>query len=208
LLGFLESPAQLREKARAFGMDLDAAEASGLLRLLVVRAHELEADQIAWWVSEDVERRGVRRLVIDSVAELQRGLGSEARIPEFLSALTSYLRAHEITTYLTLDVAMIVGPRLEFGGPQLSFVADNMLLLRHVEYRGRLHRVLSVLKMRFSGYESSIYQLTVTPARGVEIVGPRRRSGRGMLPGAPRLLTEPLAQDQPAGTQGTPWPSS
>jgi circadian clock protein KaiC len=206
-LGFLESPAQLREKARAFGMDLDPAEASGLLRLLVLRAHDLEADQIAWLVSEAVERRRVRRLVIDSVAELQRGLASEARIPEFLAALASYLRAHEVTTYLTLDVATIVGPSLELAGPQLSAMADNLLSLRQAEYHGRLHRLLSVLKMRFSGYESAIYELTVTPGRGVEIVGPAPL-GEGILSGVPRLPGGLAPQEQPVGTQGAAWPSS
>jgi circadian clock protein KaiC len=206
-LGFLESKAQLREKARAFGMNLAAAEASGLARLLVLGARDLEADQIAALLSEDVERRGVRRLVIDSVAELQRGLGSEARIPGFLSALASYLRAHQVTTYLTLDVTMIVGPMVELASPLLSVMADNLLLLRQVEYRGRLHRVLSVLKMRFSVYEPAIYELTVTPGRGFHIVGPAPL-GEGMLTGVPRLLSEQSARDQPAGTQGTAWPSS
>src|SRR5919202_5880393 len=108
-----------------FGMDLYAAEASRLTRVLVLAGHDLEADQIADMLAEDVERRGVRRLVIDSAAELQRGLGWEARAPDFLSALVSYLRAREVTTYLTLDLATIVGPELELAGIPLSVVAEN-----------------------------------------------------------------------------------
>src|SRR5205823_1985035 len=127
---------------------------------------------------------------------------SETRIPEFLSALAGYLRAHQVTTYLTLDVAMIVGPMLELAGPQLPVMADNLLLLRQAEYRARLHRVLSVLKMRFSGYESAIYELTITPGRGIEIVGPAPL-GEGMLAGVPRLLDEPPALKQPTGRQGS-----
>ena len=183
-------------------MDLAAAEASGQFRLLVSYAHDLEADQIAALLTEDIERRGVRRLVIDSLAELQRGLGAEARLPVFLAALASYLRVHEVTTYLTLDVAVIAGPMLESAGPQFSAMADNLLLLRQAEHRGRLHRVLSVLKMRFAGYESAIYELTVPPGQGIQIVGPAPL-GEGMLTGVPRLLSEP-----PGGTQEAAWPPS
>jgi circadian clock protein KaiC len=97
-LGFMESAAQLREKARAFGMDLAEAEAASQVRFLVLRGHDLVAGEIAALLSEEVERRGLRRLVIDSAAELQRAIGFAARAPDFLSALVSYLRAREVTT--------------------------------------------------------------------------------------------------------------
>jgi circadian clock protein KaiC len=103
-LGFMESPAQLRFKAHEFGMDPGAAETRGEVRLLVLRGHDLEADEVAALLAEDIEHRGVQPLVIDSAAELQRAVGSAARIPDFLSALVSYLRGRKVTTCLTLDV--------------------------------------------------------------------------------------------------------
>ena len=206
-LGFMESPAQLREKARVFGMHLGAAEAAGQVRLLVLRGHDLEADEIAALLSEDVERRGVRRLVIDSAAELQRAVGFTGRIPEFLSALVSYLRGREVTTCLTLDIPTIIGPELEFAGTPLSLIAENLLLLRQVEYRARLHRVLSVFKMRFSGYEPAIQEFTVTLGRGIEIVGPAPL-GEGLLTGVPRLVGEPSTRGGPSGSQGEVWQRS
>jgi circadian clock protein KaiC len=173
-----------------FGMDLSSAEASHLARLLVLPGHDLEADRLAAMVAEDIEQRGVRRLVIDSASELQRGLVSESRVPGFLSALVSYLRDREVTTYLTLDISTILGPAPELAGTPLSVVAENLLLLRQVEYRGRLHRVLSVHKMRFSDYEPAIYEYSFSPGVGIRIVGPTPL-GEGFLTGVPRLLEEP-----------------
>ena len=191
--GFMESPAQLLEKARIFGIDLSTADASGQARMLVLPGHDIEADEVADILTRDIERRGVRRLVIDSAAELQRGLGSAARVPEFLSALVSYLRAHEVTTYLTLDIPMIVGPALELDVTPLSVIAENLVLLRQVEFRSRLHRVLSVLKIRFSEYEQAIYEYTLTPGIGIQIVGPAPL-GEGFLTGIPRLAPESHVQ--------------
>jgi circadian clock protein KaiC len=206
-VGFMESSAQLREKARVFGINLRAAEATGQLRFLIRQAHDLEADEIAALISEDVERRGVRRLVIDSAAELQRSLGSLERVPDFLGALVSYLRGRSVTTCLTQDLSTIVGPELEFPGTPLSLLAENLLLFRQVEYWGRLHRVLSVFKMRFSGYEPAIYELTIRPGQGIRILGPAPL-GEGLLTGVPRLIGEPPDPSQPGEHQGARWQPS
>jgi circadian clock protein KaiC len=197
-LGFMESAAQLRQKARMHGMDLSAAEATGQLRFMVLRSHDLEADEIAAAMVEDVERRGVRRLVIDSAAELQRGISFQGRVPEFLSALVNYLRGRDVTSYLTLDVPLIVGPHLELGGTPLSVLAENLLLLRQVEYRGRLHRVISVFKMRFSGFDPAIYEFAITPGQGIEIVGPAPL-GEGLLTGVPRVSLELPGESESGG---------
>jgi len=60
--------------------------------------------EVANLLLDEVERRGVRRLVIDSVAEPERGLGFEGRTGGFLAALVSYLRSRDVTMCLTLDV--------------------------------------------------------------------------------------------------------
>lgn len=186
-LGFMESEAQLRAKARRFGMDLTAGERSGRLRLLVLPAYDLEADAIAEKIQEDIERRGVRRLVIDSAAELERGVHSLARVPDFLAALVSYLRDRNVTTYLTIDLPTIVSPSLEFTGAPLSVLAENLLLLRQVEYRNQLHRVFSVLKMRFSAYDPGIHEYTIVAGEGLRIQG-LAPLGEGLLTGVARFF--------------------
>ena len=186
-LGFMESVAQLRAKARVFGMDLTAAEANGQLRFLVLPAYDLEADVIAERIQEDIERRGVRRLVIDSAAELERGVHVPNRVPDFLAALVGYLRGKEVTTYLTLDLPTIVGSPAEFTGAPLSVLAENLLLLRQVEYRNRLHRVFGVLKMRFSAYDPGIYEYAIVAGEGMRIRG-LAPLGEGLLTGVARFF--------------------
>ena len=197
-LGFLESLEQLREQARLFGMDLAAAERTGQARFLVLPAHDLEADYIAGLLYKDVERRGVRRLVIDSAAELERAIGATERKSGFLSALVTYLRSRQVTTYLTLDIPTIAGPTLEFAETPLSLIAENLALLRSVEYRGQLHLVLSVLKMRFSTHERGIYEYAIKAGQGIEIAGPAPL-GEGLLTGVARSLVDIPLQSQTNG---------
>ena len=186
----MENTVQLREKARMFGLDLASAEAVGLVRLLALPGYDLEADRVAELLREDLEQRGIRRLVIDSTAELERGMAAEASKAEFLAALVSYLRSREVTTYITLDINTIVGPALEFIGTPLSVLAENLLLLRYAEYRGQLHRVFSVLKMRFSEYDRVLREYTITAGRGIELLGPAPPAA-GLLTGIARPLADP-----------------
>jgi circadian clock protein KaiC len=168
---FRETADQWRERAGAFGMDPAAAEATGRLRLLALPDYGLDADRVATLLREDIEHRGVRRVVIDSAAELERGIAPDERKPEFLAALATYFRARGATACVTLDVPKTVGQDLDLVGTPFSVLADNLLLLRDVEYLGQPHRVMSVLKMGFSGYERAMREYEMVPHRGIQLLG-------------------------------------
>ena len=186
--GFLESPVQLRQKARAFGMDLPAMEQQGLIQLLVMPPHDLDADRAAWLIRERIESRAVQRLVIDSGTDLQGGLTAPDRAPMFMAALASYLRSRNVSTYLTVDVPTIVGPELSFAGTPLVVLAENLLLLRSVEYQGELRRVMSVLKMRFSNFDRALREYTIEDDEGIHITGHAPRA-EGLLTGMARPVS-------------------
>ena len=166
-----ETADQLRELATAFGLDLAAAEREGRVRLLALPDYELEADRLADLLRGDVEQRGVRRLIVDSAAELERGIAPDERKAEFFAALTTYLRGQGVTACLTLDVPKTVGQDLDLVGTPFSVLAENLVLLRDVEYLGQPHRVVSVLKMRFSAYDRSIREYEPVPGHGIQVLG-------------------------------------
>ncbi len=187
IVSFIESPAQLRALGEGFGINLDSA---GDVRILALPSYDLEADELAQMLFQDVERRGVRRLVIDSVFELGRAIGDERRRPSFMAALVRYLRSRHITTYFTLETPTIVGPELDLGGTAVSVVAENALVFRNVEYLGRLHRVVSVLKMRFSDHDRALHEYAISATRGFHLEGPAPL-GEGLLTGNARSLAVP-----------------
>ena len=186
MLSFMEDAAQLRAKGRAFGLDLAGAEASGSLRLLTLPGVDLEVDRILQLLREDIEQRDVRRLVIDSVLELTRAVLPAERLPDLFAALVSYLRERNVTTYATQDMTTIVGPALELTAVPLSVVAENLLVLRLAEYEGAVHRLLSVLKMRFSAFDSGLYEYRIAPGVGIQLAGPAPVAN-GFLTGLPQF---------------------
>ncbi|GAC1472009.1 MAG: ATPase domain-containing protein [Chloroflexota bacterium] len=189
-VGFTEDRAQLHQRSRVFGLHLEEAEAAGQLRLAILPGYDLEADRIAAFIAQDVERRGVRRLMIDSLAEVERGVADPQRRADFLSALVTYLRNQNVTTYITLDINTILSPTLEFTNTPLSILAENLIVLRYAEYGNRLHQLLSVLKMRFSDYDPSLHEYRIRTGHGIELLGPAP-AAVGLLPG----IVQPVAGD-------------
>ena len=57
--------------------------------------------------------------------------------------------------------------------------------MRHVEFAGQLRRLFSVLKMRFSGHDSSIFEYAIESGTGFRVVG-RPPTGEGLLTGIVR----------------------
>jgi circadian clock protein KaiC len=63
----------------------------------------------------------------------------------------------------------------------ITFVADNIIVLRYVDVEGDLKRAMGVLKMRGSGHDTSLHELLIDPPHLA--VGPRLAAVN--LPAAP-----------------------
>ena len=170
VLGFMESAAQLREKGRVFNLQLRDYEDSGELRMLTLPAHDLEADCVAEMLRLEIERRGVRRLVLDSAAQLERSIVDVDRRPDFFAALVTYLRGRGVTTYLTYEIARY-GSELDLAETSLAVLAENLLLLRAVEAEGRLRRLFSIMHMRFSDHDHRLHEYTIEAGQGMVMHG-------------------------------------
>ena len=170
ILSFMESAPQLRAKGRVFNLQLDEYERSGELRIVTMPGHDLEADCVAEMLREDIERRGVRRLVIDSAAQLERSIVDVDRRSDFFAALVTYLRGRVVTTFLPYEIARY-GSELDLADTSLAVLAENLLLLRAVEAEGRLRRLFSIMHMRFSDHDHRLHEYTIEAGHGMRMHG-------------------------------------
>ena len=132
-----------------------------------------------------LEQTGARRVIIDSILELERAVGEssgQARVPNYLAALLAALRTRGVTLLAIKETPKMVTTELDFSTDALSVLAENVLLLQQLAYRGRLHRVLSVLKMRFSTHEYTLREFLITSPEGIRVLTPDE-SGREVLVG-------------------------
>ncbi len=101
-----------------------------------------------------IRQRGVQRLFLDGVDGLSRGALYPERQGDVLTALTNELRAHDVTAVLSVGNEVLGRSILPLE--PASGLVENTIVLRFVELRSRLHRLISVLKLRGGEHDPTL----------------------------------------------------
>lgn len=156
--------------------------------LLIRKVEPLQytPDEFAFLVREDVEQRGTRIVMIDSISGYKlalRGQDLQAR----LHALGKYLQNLGVAVLIINEVEAITGDfRITEVG--ISYLADNIIFLRYLEMNGEMKKAIGVLKKRLSGFEKTLREIEITQY-GIK-VGRPLTGLRGILLGTPEFLKE------------------
>ncbi len=187
-LGFSETPAELIQNAQ--GLD-------GLARQLKSKhvgflwqrpGAATIPDAVAHRVLDQVKARGVRRLFIDGTAGLKDFFFDPARTVEFFSVLCNELRRLGVATILAEETRDLFGPAIELSMSALAPMPDTIIVLRHVELRAKLHRLISVMKMRGGSNDSALREFVIS-SRGLELSS-TFDSAEAVLSGVARMQPE------------------
>jgi circadian clock protein KaiC len=81
----------------------------------------------------------------------------------FFTALANELRVLGVTTFYSAEVLDILGPEIKAPVVGISSIAENLILLRFIERGPSFHRLMSVLKVRDSRFDASLYRFVLTP---------------------------------------------
>lgn len=177
-LGFRESREQLLQAAAEFriGPELERAlHPGGGLTLLEVPPFKIDADILGDRLLAELDQTGAQRLVVDSIAELERAIRRSPdpnRLEDYLAALLHAMRRRRVTGLLVKETDKALAATLDFSADPLSLLAENVLLLQQLPFRGRLYRILSILKLRFSAHDATLREFRVAAPEGVTVLQP------------------------------------
>lgn len=194
-LGFREPREQLARRLRGTGFDLGAAIDTGALGLVRCLPGELEADAVLGTLLAELDRLGARRVAIDSVSELDHTIAEPRRRASILAALVDQLRDRGVTCVFTRALGQAIGPELDFSDSPYEVLAENVILMRNVEFRGELRRILSILKMRDTAHDHSIRQYEISEW-GMKVL-PTSETAQGLLRGIAELGSEARVKRAP-----------
>ena len=159
IFAFEESRDQLFRNAKAWGMDFDQAEREGLLKIVNRYPHAMPMEDHLVQMRDLIEEFKPSRVAVDSLSALERVFTLRS-FREFVISLTSLLKRLRITGFFTSTTASLMG-----GGSvtekHISTLTDSIILLRYVETLGRIRRCISVLKLRGSQHDSSLFEYTI-----------------------------------------------
>lgn len=203
--GFYEPPDRLVAKAKRVGLPLDAAIAAGSLEVVWQPPLEQVADALAERLLNIVRTRKVQRLFIDGLSGFERALVHEGRASEFFTALSNELRALGVTTIVSEGMKDFVGSDIEIVVPGVSGIADNLILLRYVELRSQLRRLVSIRKVREGRYDSSAREFIIDH-RGVRVASTEKSAASVLSGGSVQMegrTTQAPAKRAPAKSKRT-----
>lgn len=175
---------QVLKRAEGVGQPLREFSAKGLVDIEFIEPLALTADEFSWRVRDKVNA-GASMLMIDSLTGYRLTLkGGE--IVSQLHALSKYLQRMGVTVLLLNEMEKIIATDLSVTDLGVSYLADNIMLLRYMEVEGRLERSMAVLKKRLGDFEKTLRQYQIT-SDGV-VVGEPLTAMRGVLTGIPEKL--------------------
>jgi circadian clock protein KaiC len=153
-VSFQEDADQLVKKAASFGRDLAGPRESGRLAIYHVPQGNLDIDVLGAAVRAQTADGSIRRVAIDSLAELAFAARESERFPAYARTLVGFMRAAGATSLITSEIATLGPLAAPLGG--LSFLFHNVVLLRYIEMDSEIRRAVNILKMRDSDHEKGL----------------------------------------------------
>lgn len=178
---FEELPGTYLKRSRELGMDLGQHVREGRASIRLIDTGEISPGEFAQDVMATVDA-GATVVGIDSLTAYYHAMQNERLLVSQMHELLINLSQRGVLTLLTVAQHGVVGTGLH--GPDVSYLADNLILLRHFEAAGTLRKALSVVKRRYGQNEPSIREIHFS-SEGIR-VGEPLAEFQGILTGSPQ----------------------
>jgi circadian clock protein KaiC len=185
LFAFEEAPGTMMMRAAGLGIDIRSYLEDGTITIQRVDPAEMSPGELVALVQQHVENEQVRMVVLDSLNGYLQSMPGEQFLAVHLHELLSYLGNRGVLTLMILAQAGTLGSPLQ-SAVDVSYLADNILLLRYFETHGEVRQAISTIKRRSGSHEHTIRELKLGPDR-IHIGRPLREF-QGVLTGTPAFL--------------------
>ncbi len=171
-ISFQENPSQLARIAENFGFDVPAMDQSKLA-MFYTSPVELNIDEHARKMVALLEKINARRVVIDSINDLEAGARQDSdRFFNFVYSLVQWFKQRNITAILTAEMGELFSNQLTLTGRGVSHIADNIFLLRYTEIGGEVRKAFVVLSARGSEHSKQVREYLISEKEGPRIGPP------------------------------------
>jgi circadian clock protein KaiC len=187
---FDESRTTMMRRSESINMDLMRHVESGRIQLHQIDPAEIPPGEFVYLVRDQVEKREISLLVIDSLNGYINAMPEERFLTIHMHELLSYLGNQGVATLLVMAQHGVVGQSM-LTPVDVSYLADCVILLRYFELAGEIRKAISVVKKRSGFHEKAIRPFAIG-SDGLT-VGPPLTEFHGVLSGTPLLDTNVTA---------------
>ncbi|UZK69353.1 AAA family ATPase [Sphingomonas sp. S1-29] len=182
-VSFDETERVFLRRGVGLNMDVQQATAEGRFVFEQVDPAEMSPGELAQLIRSHVES-GTTMVVLDSLSGYQHAMPEERYMLLQMHELVTYLNQQGVLALLVLTQAGLIGAMQ--SPVDLTYLSDNVLLVRFFEAEGEIRRVMSVMKKRTGHHEKALRELMID-SEGLR-VGPKLNGFSGVLTGVPQLV--------------------
>ena len=178
---FDEGPETLYRRMDALGIEIKKHVDSDLIALRQIQLAELTPGELSHMVSVEVEKKGARVVIIDSVNGYLMATPQERSLTMQFHELLGYLNRNGVVSLLIIGQYGLIGT---MQSPiDMSYLADSVVLLRYFEAEGAVRQAISMLKKRTGDHERTIREYKM--GEGGLQLGEPLTDFHGVLTGVP-----------------------
>jgi circadian clock protein KaiC len=161
--GFYERPEAILAKCQRVGIGgLKEGVDRGLAELIWHRPVEGVIDELGESLIQTIQSFRPTRLFLDGMEGFEKAADFPERMSHVYSAIAHELEQFEVTTLYSTETRELFARKIEVPIHGLSAATQNIVLLRHIEHRATMLRVLAILKVRDDDYDARMRELQIT----------------------------------------------
>lgn len=157
IASFQENPSQLAGILAPFGWSLDEENVHHFYQSAV----DLYIDEWMSILLEKIDRLGIRRVLVDSVGDLEMVASDKLRFREFVYSFTQRCTRAGVSVMLTIELPDLFHVR-QLTQDAFSHLADNVVLLQYVHHDAVIKRALTVVKSRGTRHDPGVHEFEIT----------------------------------------------
>ncbi len=181
---FEEGAESILDRCRGINIPLQTCLDQGTVALREVNPLEMYPDEFLEIIRRDVERDSRQIVVIDSLRGYNLAMDEFGNLTANVQNILNYVRRKRATLFLLNEMENIVGD-LRISEDGVSYLADNVLMIRYAEYSGEIIKVVACLKKRHGNFQTDLREFKITE-QGI-LVGEKLSRLRGLLTGVPQV---------------------
>jgi len=161
--GFYEKPEAILAKCQRVGIGgLKEGVGRGLAQLIWHRPVEGVIDELGESLINTIQTFRPQRLFLDGMEGFERAADFPERLSHVYSAIAQELEHLGVTALYTAETRELFARHIEVPINGLSAATQNIIILRHIEHRATLLRVMAILKVRDDDYDARMRELQIT----------------------------------------------
>jgi circadian clock protein KaiC len=161
--GFYERPEAILAKCQRVGIGgLKEGVSNGLATLVWHRPVEGVLDELGASLIDTIRTVRPHRLFLDGMEGLEQAADFPERMSQVYSAIAQELERLGITALYSTETRELFARTIEVPINGLSAATQNIILLRHIEHRATMLRVLAILKVRDDDYDARMREFRIT----------------------------------------------